>query len=72
MAKIEMRSPEWTFTLSGRETAIVLAALGGRLRDDQADFAKDLGDRLTLMREEFADDFAAAMSKHASKVEPRE
>lgn len=66
--KIQMEVT-WNFGLTGAETRLVLAALGGRLRPDQVDAARDLGDKLTVLRAQWANQFADEMNKHAAKVE---
>lgn len=68
MAKI-VPSVAWTFTLDARETALVLAALGGRLRPEHYDRAKALGDKLTLERARLADEWADQLAAHAEKVD---
>lgn len=42
--------PEWAFKVNNDEMLIILKALGGRLREDDIDVAKELGDRLTKNR----------------------
>jgi hypothetical protein len=59
----------WLFRLNGAQSRLVLAALGGRLRPDQIEEAKELGDELTLLRAQWADQFANEMDKHAEKVQ---
>jgi hypothetical protein len=63
-------STMWTFTLNAQQTRLVLAALGGRLREDQREDARELGNHLTLLRATIADQYADEMNLHASKVEP--
>lgn len=67
--KIQMQAPRWQFNLSAEETRLVLAALGGRLRGDQVQEAKELGDEMTLARADWANQFADQMDMHADKVE---
>lgn len=66
--KVQMQVT-WGFELTGAESRLVLAALGGRLRPDQEEAAKKLGDELTVLRAQWADQFANEMDKHAQKVE---
>lgn len=42
--------PEWAFKVSNAEMLIVLKALGGRLREEDIEVAKELGDTLTRNR----------------------
>jgi len=65
--KIQM-DVTWSFNLTGAETRLVLAALGGRLRPDQEEEARKLSDELTLLRAQWANQYADEMDKHASKV----
>lgn len=65
--KIQMEVT-WGFNLTGAETRLVLSALGGRLRPDQEEEAKRLSDELTILRSQWANQFADEMDKHASKV----
>jgi hypothetical protein len=62
-------STMWTFTLNAQQTRLVLAALGGRLREDQREDARELGDYLTVLRATIADQYADEMDLHASKVQ---
>jgi hypothetical protein len=62
-------STMWTFTLNAQQTRLVLAALGGRLRDEQREDARELGDYLTVLRATIADQYADEMDLHASKVQ---
>jgi hypothetical protein len=66
--KIEM-DVRWKFSLTGRQARLVLAALGGRLRPDQFEEARALGDELTLLRAKHAGQLADEMDIHAGKVE---
>ena len=50
------------------ESALILAALGGRLRPEDVERAKTLGNKLTLARAACARAFADQMSQHAGKV----
>lgn len=67
MQKIRM-DVRWEFSLTGAQARLVLAALGGRLREDQYDDAKRLGDELTLLRAKHAGQLADEMDLHADKV----
>ena len=42
--------PEWAFKVNNDEMLIILKALGGRLRDEDIEVAKEIGDRLTKNR----------------------
>lgn len=42
--------PEWAFKVSNAEMLIMLKALGGRLRPEDVEVAKELGDKLTSNR----------------------
>lgn len=59
----------WTFTLNAQQTRLVLAALGGRLRNDQREDARRLCDELTTLRANIANQYADEMELHASKVQ---
>lgn len=41
---------EWTLTVDTIELRLILKALGGRLKDDDAVAAKKLGDNLSMSR----------------------
>ena len=58
----------WQFSADPDEAALILAALGGRLKEEDKPLAKTLGDRLTLMRAKVAKGYVDSMEKHASKV----
>ena len=49
MADLSMRST-WTLELSSEELVLVLKALGGRLKPEERDAARLLGDDVTLNR----------------------
>jgi hypothetical protein len=42
--------PEWAFTVNNAEMLLILKALGGRLRPEDIEVAKELGDVLTRNR----------------------
>lgn len=58
----------WVFRLKPADARLVLAALGGRLRGDQLDDAKRLGDQLAVQRASWADQLADELGTHANKV----
>jgi hypothetical protein len=68
MHKVEM-DVDWVFRLKGHEARLILSALGGRLRPEQREEAKRLGDELTVLRANWAGQLAEEMDKHADKVE---
>lgn len=43
-------NPTWTLELNTQDLRLVLQALGGRLKPEEAEKARGLGDRLTLDR----------------------
>ena len=67
MANVQLQV-HWTFVADPDEAALILAALGGRLRPEDVERAKALGDKLTLTRARTARDFADQMATHAGKV----
>ena len=60
----------WTFTLEPEEAALVLRALGSRLRGpEDVKAAKELGDKITLDRRQEAWSLAVEMDKHVKAME---
>jgi hypothetical protein len=61
--------PRWSFTLSKRDALLVLKALGGRLTDHEIKEAKELGDRLTELRQSAGQDYQNSLDRaaHAAK-----
>lgn len=59
----------WWFGLTPDDARLMLAALGGRLREDQYEAAKELGDELTRMRAKDAARFADQMETHARNAD---
>jgi hypothetical protein len=66
--KIEMEVM-WKFNLTGKQARLVLAALGGRLRPDQYEDARKLGDELTILRAQHAGQLADELDIHAGNVQ---
>lgn len=58
----------WSFDVDAADTRLILAALGGRLKDDDVQAAKDLGDRLTRQRAGEARHLAAELSAHEANI----
>ena len=67
MADIQMKV-EWRFITNPEEAALILTALGGRLREEDKEVAKVLSDKLTLSRAKNAREYAEQMAIHASKI----
>jgi len=59
----------WNFSTGPDEAALILAALGGRLKPEDRAAAKHLGDTLTLLRARQARLLAQQMEQHAAKVQ---
>jgi hypothetical protein len=68
MAKTKLEAI-WWFALDARETALMLASLGGRLRPEQESAARELGDKLTELRAKESDHFAEQMERHLRNME---
>jgi hypothetical protein len=49
MAELDMMMT-WTIGLNNEELLLTLKALGGRLREEEIEPARQLGDKLTLIR----------------------
>ena len=59
----------WTVTFTADEMALVLMALGGRLREEEDSIAaKELGDTMTVQRQKQALALAQAMTKHVNAM----
>jgi hypothetical protein len=62
-------SPAWVFRVFPKDAALILRALGGRLKDDaDRQAASDLCDRLTLQRAAAVRDFASPYEAAAEHV----
>jgi hypothetical protein len=57
--------PRWSFTLSKKDALLVLKALGGRLTDVEVKEAKELGDRLTELRQATGQDYQNSLDRAA-------
>lgn len=58
-------SPNWIIDAPPEEMSLILKALGGRLREDEKQHARELGDRITHLRAKLARQFADQMETHA-------
>lgn len=59
----------WVFKLGPGDSALVLKALGGRLRPEEVQAARELGDMLTEQRARQATHLMGEMKKHAGAIE---
>lgn len=65
-------SPSWVFRLFPKDAALVLRALGGRLRDDEdRAAASTLCDRLTLLRASAVEGFERTYAIAAEHVDAK-
>lgn len=61
--------PAWVFEVGTRDATLILKALGGRLdTPDEKEAARNLGDRLTVLRESAGRDFYNPLSRHAERA----
>lgn len=67
MAGMEMETT-WVFKLHSHQALLVLKALGGRLKPEEVEEAKVLGDELTKRRSQLAMDLSKALEKNANKI----
>lgn len=58
----------WRFVLGKRDALLVLKALGGRLTDAEQEQARELCDRLTLLREKGGLDLIGGLTRAADAV----
>lgn len=58
----------WRLLLEPRDSALVLKALGGRLKPEEVADAKALGDKITKDRASAAAAFAREMQKHSNNI----
>lgn len=61
----------WSFRLSKRDTLIVLKALGGRLKPEEVEEAKALGDRLAVLRAAEGRQALAPLERAVAAMETR-
>lgn len=62
----------WLFECNSHETTLILKALGGRLKPEDVEEAKKLGDSMTKQRAIQASALAEEMEHHASHVQTEE
>lgn len=60
--------PHWVFDLGTRDSLLVLKALGGRLTEAEEAAAKELGDRLTLLRATAGRQYMESLARAESAV----
>lgn len=58
----------WTLSLNPDDTRLVLAGLGGRLRGEDVEKARELGDRMTRERAAQSSHLAEQMRKHVENI----
>lgn len=67
MAHIGIKSL-WIFELDSSESVLILKALGGRLKADETEKAKELGNKLTRQRSQAVETMLEQMKAHESKI----